>query len=156
MNKKILILLLPFLASCSKVSVNKTKRDASACDFDYTIKKAEKVNEFVSIKTQTLSKDRIDKIIELDYTIRNTSKFKQEKTTDGTKEVGVYFFTLSSNSSKERRKIEIGETNKITDSSDYSYYYTFERTKEASEIFNSLKPTLDKLIKSAETKITIC
>lgn len=156
MNKKILILLLPFLASCSKVSVNKTKRDASVCDFDYTIKQAEKVNEFVSIKTQTLSKDRIDKIIELDYTIRNTSKFKQEKTTDGAKEVGVYFFTLSSNSSKERRKIEIGETNKITDSSDYSYYYTFERTKEASEIFNSLKPTLDKLIKSAETEITIC
>ncbi len=156
MNKKILILLLPFLASCSKVSVNKTKRDASVCDFDYTIKQAEKVNEFVSIKTQTLSKDRIDKIIELDYTIRNTSKFKQEKTTDGAKEVGVYFFTLSSNSSKERRKIEIGETNKITDSSDYSYYYTFERTKEASEIFNSLKPTLDRLIKSAETEITIC
>lgn len=107
MNKKILILLLPFLASCSKVSINKTKRDASVCDFDYTIKQAEKVNEFVSIKTQTLSKDRIDKIIELDYTIRNTSKFKQEKTTDGTKEVGVYFFTLSSNSSKKRRKIEI-------------------------------------------------
>lgn len=156
MNKKILILLLPFLASCSKVSVNKTKRDASVCDFDYTIKQAEKVNEFVSIKTQTLSKDRIDKIIELDYTIRNTSKFKQEKTTDGAKEVGVYFFTLSSNSSKERRKIEIGETNKIMDSSDYSYYYTFERTKETSEIFDSLKPTLDKLIKSAETEITIC
>lgn len=156
MNKKILILLLPFLASCSKVSVNKTKRDASVCDFDYTIKQAEKVNEFVAIKTQTLSKDRIDKIIELDYTIRNTSKFKQEKTADGAKEVGVYFFTLSSNSSKERRKIEIGEINKITDSSDYSYYYTFERTKEASEIFNSLKPTLDKLIKSAETEITIC
>ena len=156
MNKKILILLLPFLASCSKVSVNKTKRDASVCDFDYTIKQAEKVNEFVAIKTQTLSKDRIDKIIELDYTIRNTSKFKQEKTVDGAKEVGVYFFTLSSNSSKERRKIEIGETNKITDSSDYSYYYTFERTKEASEIFNSLKPTLDKLIKSAETENTIC
>ena len=156
MNKKILILSLPFLASCSKVSINKTKRDASVCDFDYTIKQAEKVNEFVSIKTQTLSKDRMDKIIELDYTIRNTSKFKQEKTTDGAKEVGVYFFTLSSNSSKERRKIEIGETNKITDSSDYSYYYTFERTKEASEIFHSLKPTLDRLIKSAETEITIC
>ena len=156
MNKKILILSLPFLASCSKVSINKTKRVASVCDFDYTIKQAEKVNEFVSIKTQTLSKDRMDKIIELDYTIRNTSKFKQEKTTDGAKEVGVYFFTLSSNSSKERRKIEIGETNKITDSSDYSYYYTFERTKESSEIFHSLKPTLDRLIKSAETEITIC
>lgn len=156
MNKKILILSLLFLASCSKVSVNKTKRDANVCDFDYTIKQAEKVNEFVSIKTQTLSKDRMDKTIELDYTIRNTSKFKQEKTIDGTKEVGVYFFTLSSNNSKERRKIEIGETNKITDSSDYSYYYTFERTKESSEIFHSLKPTLDKLIKSAETEITIC
>lgn len=156
MNKKILILLLPFLASCSKVSINKTKRVANVCDFDYTIKQAEKVNEFVSIKTQTLSKDRMDKIIELDYTIRNTSKFKQEKTTDGAKEVGVYFFTLSSHSSKERRKIEIGETNKITDSSDYSYYYTFERTKESSEIFHSLKPTLDRLIKSAETEITIC
>ena len=156
MNKKILVLSLPFLTSCSKVSVNKTIRVANVCDFDYTIKQAEKVNEFVSIKTQTLSKDRIDKIIELDYTIRNTSKFKQEKTTDGAKEVGVYFFTLSSHSSKERRKIEIGETNKITDSSDYSYYYTFERTKESSEIFHSLKPTLDRLIKSAETEITIC
>ncbi len=154
--KKGCFLILPFLVSCNQISVTKTRRDASSCNFDYTIRKSETITEYVSIKTQTLSKERTDKIIELDYTIRNTSSFKQDEVKDGSIRIKAYSFTLFSSSKEERRRIEIGESNSIRDSSNYKYYYSFARSKKVSELFDSIKPALDKIIESAETETIMC
>lgn len=113
MKFKAAILILPFLASCNKATISSSKRSADSCSFDYVLEKEAEINKYTAIESQGLSKDRTDKIIDLDYSIRTTSEFAKTETSDGTYAIKSYCFVLSSKDSKERRYLEIGQTNLI-------------------------------------------
>lgn len=153
-NFKAAILILPFLASCNKATISSSKRSADSCSFDYVLEKEAEINKYTAIESQSLPKDRTDKIIDLDHAIRTTSEFIKTETSDGTYAIKSYCFVLSSKDSKERRYLEIGQTNLIRDNTDSKFNYTFSRSNEAEKLFDSIKPTLDELVESA-SKITI-
>ena len=76
---KAAILILPFLASCNKATISSSKRSADSCSFDYVLEKEAEINKYTAIESQSLSKDRTDKIIDLDYAIRQHQNSQRQR-----------------------------------------------------------------------------
>ncbi len=154
MKAKKLVLLTLLLFSCQqKNGLERSRMEVGKCEFDYVIREETEINHFLAIQTVTLPKD-INSIIEnMDYRIRNEAVFEEKETKLGNPPVQTYRFSLHSIGGEQTRSLYIGKENYILDKATYDKTYCFTRPEGIRKIWDSVKPTLDRLISEGKTQI---